>query len=230
VPRSVEVTERSNRSQVDDDLDHDELDYKPIVIIEPHLDDDVLGGGSSNPGSGPLVDLKPEDLFDSSGKLAVWRQSSSDRLLVADLLSAEAPIALKQLPRRTQPNGLLSVESHGLSLGAVFRDGRRHLLAIYSRSGKLQRTQPLNAQSLQALELKHQADLNRDGRVGPSRGRFSSALLSAPESGVPIQPLQTTPAWAGSLPKAVHDSAPESWVGDQSFGFAQFGSTGFPVA
>lgn len=214
----------------DGSMSNDELVYRPIVIIEPHLDDDVLGGGSSDLGSGPFAELEPSDLLDTSGKLAVWRQSSSDRLLVADLLSGEDPIALKQLPRRAQPDGLVSVESHGLGLGGVFRNGRRYLLAIYSRSGEIRRTQPLNDHSLQALELKHQADLNRDGRVGPGRGGLTSALLSAPERGVLIQPLQTMPAWAQSLPAAVQDSVSESFVGAQSFGFGQFGSAELPLA
>lgn len=193
-----------------------DLVYRPIVILEPHLDDFDLDDDSRD-------DDSRDDEILRSEKFVVWRQSSSGLLLVGDVLAPNESTALQKLPRRTRSDDLLSVEAHGLGLGAVFKRGRNYLLALYSRSGQLNRTQRLNPHALQAIELKHEVDLNRDGRVGFRRSRRSGALFSAVEAGVPVQPFQSFGVPADREPAQVRQSVLAAAAEDQLLGVAPLG-------
>ena len=218
---SVNASDSDLKADGPDDSPSETSDqvYRPIVILEPHLDDFDLGDDSSDDGP-----AGGDDLIDRNGTVGVWRQSSTNLLLVGDVLAPAELTALQQLPKRTGAADLLSVESHGLRLGAVFKSGRHFLLALYSRSGQLGRTQRLKPHALQSIELKHQVDLNQDGHLGFRRTRLSGALVSAAESRVTIQPLQSFPAVVGADPAPLVHSLDVGEAGDHPYGVRPFTS------
>ena len=171
------------------------FEYKPIVIREPQLDDlhldDPSGEDPSIEDRSGLFDDGLGEQLDGAGKVFVWQQSGSNRLIAADVTSESQPVSLKPPRGGSREMALISVESYGRGLGAIFKEGQGYLLGLYTRTGALRRTQALKSNTLEALELKHQDDLNGDGRLGPRQSRRAAADQSRGALlGEPIQPLE----------------------------------------
>jgi hypothetical protein len=178
------------------------------VILEPHLDDldpnDQINDDGSLKGSDQPLDALGKQI-DQSGRVYVWQQSGSTRLIAADLVSVTSPVALEPLRRGSREAALLSVEKHGRGFGAIFKEGQRYLLSLYSPKGALRRTQPLKSPTLAALELKYQDDLDGNGSLGPRQSRRAADPARGALLGEPIQPFEGFMVGSGLDPLASMD-------------------------